>query len=424
MSLINETLKELQRRRGESKDTESPVSGLEPPPSLFANRHKLRFIIKSSLIIILLILCIVLLSFFWGSSKKNHSTNNGQHLTALANDTAPGEEVSSPPSAQVTLNKLNLSTQDNNQVLDILTNSPAHYEVSFDSQNNILQLLLNYTTIDPTLSLPDTSNNPAISSISAQANNGTAAITMKLQPGTEIQSLNREENSNLIRLTLVPPETSNIATTDDSNSTNNNSDNVIQTAASDGATASATAQYQQAMQMINNNQIAQAVQLLTSILNGSPYYTDARLALIKLLLMQHQQSNAQELINGGLTLDPNNSDLIELQARLYIAQGNLEQALSILQSQSPDLPSHLSYYELTAGLEQQLHNPTIAAGIYKQLLTVDPDNSLWWMGLGVALEAMNQSIDAVQAYQQAINTGNLNPNLQGFVMSRIKVLGG
>jgi MSHA biogenesis protein MshN len=84
--------------------------------------------------------------------------------------------------------------------------------------------------------------------------------------------------------------------------------------------------------------------------------------------------------------------------------------------QAPD------HYALLAALEQRAGNYKEAAEIYQRLVGLQPGNGVWWMGLGITLEHLNQTKDAVMAYRRAASSGSLQPSVQKFVDSRIAAL--
>ncbi len=169
--------------------------------------------------------------------------------------------------------------------------------------------------------------------------------------------------------------------------------------------------------------VTEAIAKLQGLVRQYPDYLLARKSLIKLLLREGGLEQAQEQLKVALYKRPRNVDLIELQARIYFLQGNYKQALTELQRiPAPPLKTSLDYYALIAALQQHLGRPMLAAQLYQQLLVVEPDNSVWWMGLGIAYEAANRPNSAVDAYRKALSTGGLNPNLHAFVATRMTEL--
>jgi Flp pilus assembly protein TadD len=63
-----------------------------------------------------------------------------------------------------------------------------------------------------------------------------------------------------------------------------------------------------------------------------------------------------------------------------------------------------------------------AAEVYGALVQLRPLAEVWWMGLGISLEASGQSQEAVKAYRQAADKPDMTPALDRFVSSRLEAL--
>ena len=59
---------------------------------------------------------------------------------------------------------------------------------------------------------------------------------------------------------------------------------------------------------------------------------------------------------------------------------------------------------------------------YQAALKLAPNNGVWWMGLGMSLQTLLRKDEARDAYQHALATNTLNPQLQAFVQQKLKEL--
>ena len=88
----------------------------------------------------------------------------------------------------------------------------------------------------------------------------------------------------------------------------------------------------------------------------------------------------------------------------------------------PALTADPEYYTILAAVYQKLHRSRAAADIYYQLVTIQPQNGIFWMGLGISLEASDKPVQAVEAYQRARQSDTLNEGLLQFIDGKIVTL--
>jgi MSHA biogenesis protein MshN len=177
--------------------------------------------------------------------------------------------------------------------------------------------------------------------------------------------------------------------------------------------------YQEAINIAAQGNVKKSIQLLTEMTTTHPDFFQGRLSLASLLFEQGNTLRAQQLLEVGLQQRPLDPSYIELKARILISQGKSDSALKLLETVSPPLETHSDYHALVAALYQRLGQPQLAAQLYEQLLTLQPDNAVWWMGLGIALENSGKQSQALMAYSKADNSGSLNPELKIYIENRM-----
>ncbi|WP_421143945.1 tetratricopeptide repeat protein [Aeromonas dhakensis] len=158
------------------------------------------------------------------------------------------------------------------------------------------------------------------------------------------------------------------------------------------------------------------------VLAHDPRNQGAREQLAGLLYGEGRLSEASQLLEEGLRLDPGQADFRLLLARLAISGGDQRKALDWLTGYRPDLASNLDYYATWAGLSQELGQHTEAADLYVKLLRQQPDQGRWWLGLGVAEDAKGHSQRALDAYRNAQLHGNLGEASTSWLEQRIAQL--
>ena len=77
-----------------------------------------------------------------------------------------------------------------------------------------------------------------------------------------------------------------------------------------------------------------------------------------------------------------------------------------------------------AALMQRMGDHAGATAAYRRVLATQPGNGLWWMGLGISLEALAERTEALAAFARARDSGDLRADLAGFVAQRLDALGG
>ncbi|MGY3915173.1 tetratricopeptide repeat protein [Aeromonas australiensis] len=155
------------------------------------------------------------------------------------------------------------------------------------------------------------------------------------------------------------------------------------------------------------------------VLAHDPYNQGAREQLAGLLYGEGRLSEARQLLEEGIRLDPQQADFRLLLARLAISEGQQQQALGWLSGYQPDLASNLDYYATWAGLTQELGQNADAAALYVKLLRQQPDQGRWWLGLGVAEDGQGHSQRALDAYRNALLHGNLGEASTNWLQQRI-----
>ena len=151
-------------------------------------------------------------------------------------------------------------------------------------------------------------------------------------------------------------------------------------------------------------------------------HTKARLTLATCLIEQGQRDRAYSLLREGLKLRPEQTELARLLAQAMIDEGKLDAARDVLSASLPGVTKDPDYHALYAAVLQRLKQHKEAALTYRDILKLHPENSVWWMGLAISLEAMSRQEDALIAYRNALNGQSLAPDTQQYINQRIHIL--
>ncbi|MEZ6930197.1 tetratricopeptide repeat protein [Aeromonas sp. S16(2024)] len=158
------------------------------------------------------------------------------------------------------------------------------------------------------------------------------------------------------------------------------------------------------------------------VLVYDPHNQGAREQLAALLYGEGRLTEASQVLEEGLRLDPAQADLRLLLARVAISGGDRQKALDWLTGYQPDLAANLDYYATWAGLAQELGQPAQASELYVKLLRQQPDQGRWWLGLGVAEDGQGHRQRALDAYGNAQLHGDLGEASTRWLEQRIAQL--
>src|SRR5207302_9503717 len=75
-----------------------------------------------------------------------------------------------------------------------------------------------------------------------------------------------------------------------------------------------------------------------------------------------------------------------------------------------------------AALFQRLDRHKEAIEQYQAALRLATSAGIWWLGLGISFQAVEQPKEALEAFTRANSAGNLAPDLLGFVEQRLRQL--
>jgi MSHA biogenesis protein MshN len=164
----------------------------------------------------------------------------------------------------------------------------------------------------------------------------------------------------------------------------------------------------------------ETVAALEQALKYEPAHEAARQTLVGLLIEANRNDEAMRQLQLGLTLDPRQPAMAMLLARLQIERGG--NGIDTLMRTLPYAGNDADYHAFLAAAlaRQQRHRE--AAEQYHQAVRAVPSNGVWWMGLGISLQAEKRNGEALDAFQRARAGGGLSQELQGFVERRIQQL--
>lgn len=182
----------------------------------------------------------------------------------------------------------------------------------------------------------------------------------------------------------------------------------------------ANVEYKKAQKALKAGDSRKAIGFLTQTLKYQPEWVKARQKLAALYYGRGDTRKAIASLQDGLVLDGDQPDLRLTMAKLLVNESQQQAALNVL-SRMPK-KSHSGYLAMRGALAQQLNNNELAMSSYKLLVTEEPYDGRWWLGLGIALERSEDAEKALDAYKQALLMGRISSQSQQFIQQRLALL--
>jgi MSHA biogenesis protein MshN len=180
--------------------------------------------------------------------------------------------------------------------------------------------------------------------------------------------------------------------------------------------------YQNGYDHLRSQRHRQAEQSLRTALVAESGHIKARELLSGIYIKQGRWIEASELLREGLTYSPEHLTFSKLYARALMQLNQDAQAIAVLKKYAPAVKSDPNYFAILAALYQRQNQHGHAADLYAKLVSVNPNKGVWWVGLGISLEATGRKQDALQAYGHARKTGNLHNEVARFTDNRLVAL--
>jgi len=178
-------------------------------------------------------------------------------------------------------------------------------------------------------------------------------------------------------------------------------------------------EYRQAGAALQVGRNADAIAVLEHALQLDPQHAAARQMLVGVLLQAKRMDDAVRRAQEGLALDPAQYGLAMILARVQVEQNDVKSALATLERGLPYATERADYQAFLAALLQREKRHREAIDHYVAALGKAPQNGVWWMGLGISLQAENRLPEAKEAFSRAKSSNTLSPELLAFVIQKL-----
>jgi len=178
--------------------------------------------------------------------------------------------------------------------------------------------------------------------------------------------------------------------------------------------------YRRALVALQEGRDSAALADLDKAVELDPRNDAARQTYVSLLLENRRTDDAIRQLRLALGIEPRQPGLAMVLARLQLEKGG--PALDTLLRTLPYATGNADYQAFLAGVLQRDQRHAEAAQHYLDALAISPSNAIWWMGLGISLQADQHLPEAREAYTRARGNAGLTPELKAFVDKKIEQL--
>ena len=170
------------------------------------------------------------------------------------------------------------------------------------------------------------------------------------------------------------------------------------------------------------NRHGQAESMLRDLLEHNPANDEARELLASQLIRRDRHRRAITVLEAGLDSGADPARFARRLGRLFVDHGNPARARELLERHAPDINDDPDFHQLLAATYRQVGDHASAEATYRQLTQTTPQRSAAWIGLGASLESLDRPQDAHDAYRQALDTHD-DPRAIRFARQRLRALG-
>ena len=415
MSLINQMLKDLEKRQQKQaakapadlfvdlNSPNEPVSILERP-----------FFVVISLLLLVSTLCLLMWQYDFFKLPSEQPLVRQKALPLKTKQQAIVTSI--PVEDTVQLNEIVTFQKNDHLQLDFRFSGNARYAITEEKVLN--RYFLTLSNVEKKENFQEiTDKSGFIKSMRISQREEGLRIEFVVTDGTSLNALSQKGND--IVLKFVNPKV--VKEPDSVINKNKEVKKIFQPLTQE---QKAHRSYRKSLELAEQGKRFEAEKLLQQLVKKYPRFKLARESLVTFLLDDKDYQKAVILLEKTLKIMPHSSKYARIYAQILLARGQADEALKILLKAAPPLTRDPQYYAVVAAAYKNTGQVLQAASVYTTLLKIQPNNSLWWMGLGICSERLHKNNEAISAYQKALMLGNLQTFLRTYVDSRIVYLKG
>ncbi|HBS51692.1 MAG TPA: hypothetical protein DEA62_01710 [Coxiellaceae bacterium] len=392
MSLINKMLNELEKNKQDDQVRQEALSGITP------SIIKQKYTLDKKVIYLITIIVILIISIAIAWHYRTKATTN-------APKTKPITTKEQPPLPAITLQSITLEQKDKRTNLDFILSAPTQYLIEHSTEQQ-LSITLNNTGLLG--NLPVALENSFIITLNTKQDKNNTINTLTLLPGTKVDELQ-----------MIDKPQPHLHLAFSNSQLSNSTMSKVPTPVS--PEQQIAERYQDIQNLLAQNKIDEAIPKLHLFIGDFPNHLQAREMLVSLLIKEGRFQKANDVLAAGLNKFQGYIPFIKLKAHILIKQNEINTAIDLLQRHISNIDTNdIEYLAMLAALYQKQGQFMQAAGLYDQLTKIQPQKTIWWIGLGTSLENAGQKNAAREAYQLAYNNSDVPPDLGAFLNDKIK----
>ena len=189
---------------------------------------------------------------------------------------------------------------------------------------------------------------------------------------------------------------------------------IVSHPASPGATLEA-----RATELVARGRSVEAMALLAQVLQQAPDKARARATLAALQAEAGRRDLALQTLLAGSAVEP--ARFAAAAAQLQAELGNAGAALATL-DRVPEAARNAAHDALVGGIAQRAGEHRRAVDAFQHALRTPNAPAVWWAGLAISLDALEQRVPALEAFRRAAADPSLPAATRRYALDRIGAL--
>ncbi len=181
-------------------------------------------------------------------------------------------------------------------------------------------------------------------------------------------------------------------------------------------------QYRKAVSLLRGKRLDEAEQALRTALFIEPGHLAARETLADMSLQNGNMQQAKQDLYEAMAVLPQHPGFTTRLARIYVDANDEARALALLEDNLARTRPDGDYLGLLATLYQRDNRYAEARDNFRAALSFKPAEGRWWLGLGIAAEALREWPLASESYAQAYRYSANEAPVRDYAEQRLSIV--